>query len=120
MIAKFKGSKAWNAYMAYLGFILHLPRARTMRIQGLVDHDQAKQCFTSLDAENKKTVIMDLMEFQRIDYYDMMALVAVHENKHGMSIDASSIDNYELPELAEMVLETLVKCSTLKDAGLFF
>ncbi len=103
----------WGSFFTFLG-------ARTMRIQGLVDHDQAKEYFTSLDAENKKTVIMDLMEFQRIDYYDMMALVAVHENKHGMSIDASSIDNYELPELAEMVLETLVKCSMLKDAGLFF
>ncbi len=120
MIGKFKGTKAWSAYIAYTGFVLHLNRAKTMRENGLVTHEQCKDYFLSLDADAKRLVLMDLMEFQRIDYYDMLALVGVHENKHGMSIDVSSIDNYELPELAEMVLETLVHCSTMKNAGLFF
>ncbi|HBC3828664.1 TPA: hypothetical protein KD864_001913 [Vibrio parahaemolyticus] len=120
MITKFKGSKAWSAYTAYTGFILHLNRAKTMREKGLITHEQCKDYFLSLSVDAKRLVIMDLMEFQRIDYYDMLALIGVHENKHGISIDVSVVDNYELPELAEMVLETLVHCSTLKDAGLFF
>lgn len=120
MISKFKGTKAWSAYTAYTGFILHLNRARTMREKGLFTYEQCKEYFLSLDIDAKKLVIMDLMEFQRIDYYDMLALISVHENKHGMHIDVSMVDNYELPELAEMVLETLVHCTKLKDAGLFF
>lgn len=120
MIGKFKGSKAWNAYMAYTGFIMYLNRTRTMQSLGLVDRDECKKHFLLLDSQARRIVLIDLMEFQRIDHYDMLALVAVHENKQGMSIDASMIDNYELPELAEMVLDTLVHCSNLKSAGLFF
>ncbi|MFV0448066.1 MAG: hypothetical protein ACK5MF_06345 [Vibrio sp.] len=120
MINKFKGTKAWNAYMAYCGFVLHLYRARTMRQNELVTEEQCKNYFLSLDTDGRKKILIELMGVQRIDYYDMLALVSVHENKHGMSIDASSIDNYELPRLAEMVVETLLHCSGMKDAGLFF
>ncbi len=120
MIGKFKGSKAWNAYMAYTGFIMYLNRTRTMRKLELVDDDDCKNHFLSLDPQANKLVLIDLMEFKRIDHYDMLALVAVHENKNGMSLDTTMIDSYELPELAEMVLETLVHCSNLKNAGLFF
>ncbi len=120
MISSFKGTKAWNAYMAYCGFVLHMYRARTMRQQGLVSEEQCKEHFLSLDLDGRKRILIELMAVQRIDYYDMLALVSVHSNKHGMSIDVSNIDNYELPELGEMVLESLVHCSNLKDSGLFF
>ncbi|TVO35085.1 hypothetical protein [Vibrio algivorus] len=120
MITKFKGSRAWNAYMAYVGFIFHLHRAATFRELKFTTVEECQAYFKQADIEAKRQIIIELMTVVRIDTTDMMALLAIHETKHGMSIDASSIDNFELKEIGEMVIESLLRCSSEKDAGLFF
>lgn len=120
MIGKFKGTKAWNAYMAYVGFIFYLPRAKSFRELGFTTEEQCKEFFKQSDEDVRKKIIIELMSIVRIDASDMMALLSIHENKHGMSIDSSSIDNYELPEIGNMVLESLLRCASEKDSGLFF
>ncbi|CAH1521274.1 Whole genome shotgun sequence [Vibrio owensii] len=120
MIGKFKGTSAWNAYMAYRGFVNFLYLTDYMRKEGIVERSKCLERFQSLSLDGKKELLINLMGYKRIDHYDMMALVSIHTNSHGMSIDHSSIDNYQVSELAELVLESLLHCSELKDAGLFF
>lgn len=120
MITKFKGSRAWNAYMAYVGFVFHLHRATTFRKLKFTTVEECQAYFKEADTDIKRQIIIELMTVVRIDTTDMLALLSVHETKHGMSIDASSIDNFELKEIGEMVIETLLRCSAEKDAGLFF
>lgn len=120
MITQFKGARAWNAYMAYVGFVFHLYKARTMRLKNFTTTEECNEYFREVDNDTRRKILIELMSVQRIDHYDMMALLAVHQNKHGIAIDTSTIDNYGLSELAEMVLETLLRCAQEKDAGLFF
>lgn len=120
MITKFKGARAWNAYMAYVGFIFHLHRAATFRKLKFTTVEECQEYFEAADADTKRSIILELMTVVRIDSSDMMALLSIHETKHGMSIDASSVDNFELKEIGEMVVESLQRCASEKNAGLFF
>lgn len=120
MISKFKGSRAWNAYMAYVGFIFHLHQAAIFRELKFTTVEQCQSYFKDADEKVRRQVIIDLMSVVRIDSSDMMALLAIHETKHGMSIDTCSIDNFSLKEVGEMVMESLLHCASEKDAGLFF
>ncbi|MGD1335038.1 hypothetical protein ACP6H1_21725 [Vibrio harveyi] len=120
MITKFKGSKAWNAYMAYKGFVMYLSRSDTMQAKGLYEYEPCLEYFGQLEDDQKKVIIGEVLRYHRIDHYDMLALVSIHSDNNGMSIDISNIDNFELPELAKMCIETFLHCSKFKDAGLFF
>lgn len=120
MITKFKGARAWNAYSAYIGFIFHLHRAMTFRTLGFSTVEECQAYFAQATADTKRQIILELMSVVRIDTTDMMALLAIHETKHGMSIDAASIDNFDLKEIGEMVIESLLRCAAEKDSGLFF
>lgn len=120
MITKFKGSKAWSAYMAYKGFVMYLSRSDTMQAKKLQTYEDCMGYFTELEDDQKRLILLEVMRFHRIDYYDMLSLVSIHSDSNGMSIDVSNIDNFELPELGKMVIESLLHCSKYKDAGLFF
>lgn len=106
--------------MAYVGFIFHLHRAVTFRELKFTTVDECQDYFKEADTDARRQIIIELMSVVRIDTSDMMALLAIHETKHGMSIDSSSIDNFSLKEMGEMVIESLLRCSAEKDAGLFF
>ncbi|MHA2782597.1 hypothetical protein [Vibrio harveyi] len=119
MITKFKGSKAWNAYMAYKGFVMYLKHSDTMRAKGLSEYEDCLEYFAQLDEDNKRIILLEVLRYHRIDYYDMLSLVSVHSDDNSMPIDVSNIDNFEVPALGKMVMETLIHCSKFKDAGLF-
>lgn len=120
MITKFKGARAWNAYSAYIGFIFHLHRAVTFRELGFTTIEACQVYFSQADIDTKRNIIIELMSVVRIDTTDMMALLSIHETKHGLPIDVASVDNFDLKDIGEMVIESLLRCAAEKDAGLFF
>lgn len=118
MDIQLKGLKGWNCYSAYLSAIYYLPNTKTIREQKFESREQCIQFFKSQDMDSRKKILIELISLGCVDGPSMTALVNVHVNKHGMSIDSSTIGNYDVVTLSEMSLESLLACSEV--SGGFF
>lgn len=129
-----RGTRGWACFQAYLTFIFYMPLTRTAKaveqarleaIKDLKDKDEggagerAKKYFLSLDEAEKKRMIIECLEVARIPPDDMIALCAVHVGKNGSAIAASTINNYSISEMAEMIIESTIECSNVSSEVFF-
>lgn len=118
MSIQLKGLKGWNCFSAYLSALYYLPSTKTVRNEKFESREQCIKFFKSQEPEMRKKILIELISLGCVDGSSMSALVGVHTNKHGMSVDSSSIGNYDVVALSEMCLDSLMACSEV--SGGFF
>ncbi len=115
---KLCGLRGWNCFSAYLSTLYYLPNTKTIRDNKFESREQCIEFFKSQESESRKKILIELISLGCVDGANMSALVGVHSNKHGMSIDSSTISNYDVVTLSEMCLASLMACSEV--SGGFF
>ncbi|EHK0752612.1 hypothetical protein [Vibrio parahaemolyticus] len=113
-----KGLKGWNCFSTYLSVLYYLPNTKTIRDKKFDTREQCVEFFKTQEPEVRKMILIELISLGCVDGANIEALLSVHTNKHGMSLDRSTIGNYDVVAISEMCLASLMACSEV--TGGFF
>ncbi|MGD1456958.1 hypothetical protein [Vibrio harveyi] len=91
--------------------LYYLPTAKTLRDKKIVDRKEAVAFFKDQDQSVRKEILFELIALGCVEDKDIGALVCVHTDKNGISIDRTNIDNFDIPQLSKLALESLLACS---------
>ncbi|EPW7384730.1 TPA: hypothetical protein ACMD15_003391, partial [Vibrio cholerae] len=117
-IKSMNGARGWACYQAYVSFIYFITHAKTYRT-GFESREEMLEHFKSLDDEQKKAVIFEIMSVCPISDSDMIKLVGVHATSQGGFVTTSTASNYSIKDLADMVVESILECSRISQDVFF-
>ncbi|MDG3034174.1 hypothetical protein P7245_22365 [Vibrio parahaemolyticus] len=119
MIKEIKGARGWSCYQAYVNFIFYINMADTYST-GFDNKDAMITHFKESDDDTKRKVVLEIMRIHPVNANDMMHFIGVHTLPNSSAfITPSTINNFNVAQLAEMVFESIVECSKISDEVFF-
>lgn len=120
-----KGTKGFAAYQTYESIIAFLPTCDRYQSEefkgdkGQINLALVFEDFKSLDAEQKKMLVIESLQVNILSDQQVVNLLRVHNDANGRAISPQSIGNYGVVEVMKMALTTCVTCSEI-ESELFF